>query len=75
MVIIIRQSMVERADGRNVVLSINNQDGTEGILTFLTLDDLVGLRDMAATFIAGQELPGAEIARQRKATGRPGGAQ
>lgn len=40
-----------------------------------SIADLVILRDTAATFIAGQELPGAEIARQRKATGLLGGTQ
>lgn len=32
----------------------------------LTMEELAGLRDRAAAFIAGQELPGAEIARQRR---------
>jgi hypothetical protein len=75
MIITIRRSLTDRKDGRNVALSITSRDGTEGTLTFLSLDDLISLRDTAAVFIAGQELPGAEEARQRKATGLPGGTQ
>jgi hypothetical protein len=66
-----RHTQVEREDDRIVLLTISHPDGTEEpVSVFLSVDDMVSLRDKASQFVSGQELPGAEEFRHHKATTR-----
>lgn len=70
----IRYAWKRHIEDRNVEVEFFPPEGGSSVM-LVSLDDLALLRDMAATFISGQELEGAEIARIRKATNTEGNSQ